>query len=211
MYTVTGQLAIKTIHGRNGPFNVGYLVTPIGEFITKNAELDQFNEGRYPGEFTIADTFLKVYEYGARMIIEKRARLDGMKLFNVDPLTQDEAGGLSPQVVDPIDEEAPGPQLPSISSPSTLHPQPAQSDASDPLVDTTPFGDAPVSLTLVETPPGDEPEDQKLFGANWPLGDVVKIDSTIDRAVQREQRTRLDLLGYGFNFKTQDWHLKQAA
>ena len=32
MITIPGQLAIKTIHGRNGDFNVGRLATSIGEF-----------------------------------------------------------------------------------------------------------------------------------------------------------------------------------
>src|SRR3546814_7532050 len=33
MITIPGQLAIKTIHGRNGDFNVGRLATSIGEFV----------------------------------------------------------------------------------------------------------------------------------------------------------------------------------
>jgi len=211
MYTVPGHLAIKTIHGRNGPFNVGYLVTPIGEFVTKNAELDQFNEGKYPGEFTIADTYQKVYNYGARTIIEMRVRLEGMKLFNVDPLTQEEAHGLGSQEVDPIDEEAPSSQHPAISSPSESPSQAMTPATSDPLIDTTPFGDKPAPVTLAETQADNQSDDEKLFGPNWPLGPVVKIDSTIDRAVQRKQRTRLDSLGYDFDFTSQDWHLKQAA
>ncbi len=42
MISIPGQLAIKTIHGRNGDFNVGRLATSIGEFVVKNAELDQY-------------------------------------------------------------------------------------------------------------------------------------------------------------------------
>jgi hypothetical protein len=33
MISIAGQLAIRTITGRNGPFNVGRLVTSIGEFV----------------------------------------------------------------------------------------------------------------------------------------------------------------------------------
>ena len=40
MITIPGQLAIKTIHGRNGDFNVGRLATSIGEFVVKNAVPD---------------------------------------------------------------------------------------------------------------------------------------------------------------------------
>ncbi len=50
---VSGQLSIRTIHGRNGPFCVGYLVTPIGNFAVKDAELEQYPEGKYDGEFVI--------------------------------------------------------------------------------------------------------------------------------------------------------------
>ncbi|HHM5294170.1 TPA: DUF3275 family protein, partial [Pseudomonas aeruginosa] len=53
MITIPGQLAIKTIHGRNGDFNVGRLATSIGEFVVKNAELDQYREGKYDGDFAI--------------------------------------------------------------------------------------------------------------------------------------------------------------
>ncbi|MDQ4281120.1 DUF3275 family protein, partial [Pseudomonas aeruginosa] len=34
--TVPGQLTLRTIRGRNGPFNVGRLVTPIGKFAVKD-------------------------------------------------------------------------------------------------------------------------------------------------------------------------------
>src|SRR3546814_3690087 len=52
MITIPGQLAIKTIHGRNGDFNVGRLATSIGEFVVKNAELDQYREGKRSEEHT---------------------------------------------------------------------------------------------------------------------------------------------------------------
>ena len=43
MITLPGQLAIKTIHGRNGDFNVGRLATSIGEFVIKNADYANWN------------------------------------------------------------------------------------------------------------------------------------------------------------------------
>ena len=55
MITIPGQLAIKTIHGRNGDFSVGRLATSIGEFVVKNAELDQYREGKYDGDFVIVE------------------------------------------------------------------------------------------------------------------------------------------------------------
>ena len=44
----------------------------------------------------------------------------------------------------------------------------------------------------------------------WPLGNVVKLDATVDRRVLRQQRDRLGALGYDFAPLTQDWHLRQA-
>ena len=37
MITIPGQLAIKTIHGRDGDFNVGRLATSIGGFVVEKA------------------------------------------------------------------------------------------------------------------------------------------------------------------------------
>ena len=106
MITIPGQLAIKTIHGRNGDFNVGRLATSIGEFVVKNAELDQYAEGKYEGDFAIAEIRPSTYTANGRMVIEIRALLGGMTLSNIDALSRDDARRLSPQEVDPIDEEA---------------------------------------------------------------------------------------------------------
>jgi len=45
MIKIPGRLSVKTIHGRNGPFNVGRLATSLGEFTVKDPQLDQFSEG----------------------------------------------------------------------------------------------------------------------------------------------------------------------
>jgi hypothetical protein len=44
----------------------------------------------------------------------------------------------------------------------------------------------------------------------WPLGDVVKLDATVDRRVLRQQRDRLGDLGYEFAPLSQDWHLARV-
>jgi hypothetical protein len=203
MITVPGQLAIKTIHGKNGDFNVGRLATSIGEFVIKNAELDQYREGKYEGDFIITEIRPSTYNTSGRMVIEIRAHLGGMTLSNIDPLSRDEANRLSPQEVDPIDEEAQTPV------PTTSAPVEAKATASsDPLVDTTPFSAAtPVKPAAKSAIPGD---DATLFGALWPLGDIVKLDATVDRRMLRQQRDRLGALGYEFAPLSQDWHLASA-
>ncbi len=46
---VSGQLTLRTIRGRNGPFTVGRLTTHLGVFEVKDAELEQYPEGKYDG------------------------------------------------------------------------------------------------------------------------------------------------------------------
>ncbi len=204
MITVPGQLAIKTIHGRNGDFNVGRLATSIGEFVIKNAELDQYAEGKYDGDFLITEIRPSTYSTSGRMVIEIRAHLGGMTLSSIDPLSRDEARRLSPQEVDPIDEEA-------QAAVPVAAPAPAKAKARkgrDPLVDTTPFG---IEATATPSPKASaEEDDTALFGTLWPLGDSVKLDPTVDRRVLRQQRDRLGVLGYAFAPLSQDWHLATA-
>lgn len=208
MITLPGQLAIKTIHGRNGDFNVGRLVTSIGEFVTKNAELDQYREGKYDGDFTIAEIRPSMYTTGGgRMVIELRAVLGGMALSNIDTLTNDEANQMSPHEVDPMEEEeTPKPHL--ATSASSEIPITPQVQSRDPLVDTTPFGEEPLSAPNGVGAAAND--DAMLFGTVWPLGDLVKLDPTVGRSLLRRQRDRLDKLGYEFEALSQDWHRKAA-
>lgn len=205
MITLPGQLAIKTIHGRNGDFNVGRLSTSIGEFVIKNAELDQYAEGKYDGDFVIAEIRPSTYNTGGRMVIEIRALLGGMTLSNIDSLSKDEAHRISPQEVDPIDEEAAAPQpAPTPAAPITV----ATPTVADPLIDTAPFGAPPPALPVSNTPT--DKDDATLFSGLWPLGTIVKLDATVDRRMLRQQRDRLDALGYKFEPLSQDWHLVAA-
>jgi len=205
MITLPGQLAIKTIHGRNGDFNVGRLATSIGEFVVKNAELDQYAEGKYEGDFAIAEIRPSTYHANGRMVIEIRALLGGMTLSNIDALSRDEARRLSPQEVDPIDEEA---QAPAPAAPKApAKPKAKPHNPRDPLVDTTPFGNESAAASPEASA---ESDDAALFGALWPLGEIVKLDATVDRRVLRQQRDRLGVLGYEFAPLSQDWHLAKA-
>jgi hypothetical protein len=202
MINLPGQLAIKTVHGRNGDFNVGRLATSIGEFVIKNAELDQYREGKYDGDFIITEIRPSTYNTSGRMVIEIRAHLGGMALSGIDKLSNDEASRLSPQEVDPVDEEG---QTPMPVAAST-EPEAA---LSHPLVDTTPFGaDVPAKTA---SQPVVDPDDAAVFGSLWPLAEIVKLDATVDRRLLRQQRDRLEALGYEFAPLSQDWHLTVTA
>ena len=208
---VPGQLTLRTIRGKNGPFTVGRLTTPIGEFAVKDAELEQYPEGKYDGEFVIRYIFAKSYPVAGGARFEVRANLDGMTLNGIDKLSRDEARSFATQEVDPLDEEqgtqpAATPAKPSKPSKTSKPAKPASVQASaDPLVDTTPFGmDAPTPAAAA-APGSTEDGDAALFGILWPLGESVKLDSTIDRRALRAQIARLGDLGYALDFKTQEW------
>lgn len=205
---VHGQLTLRTINGRNGRFNVGRLVTPIGEFAVKDAELEQYPEGKYDGEFNIRFIYPKAYPAAGGMRFEIRANLDGMTLSGLDRLSKDEARSFATQEVDPLDEEVAQPLAPLATKPESV---PVQASA-NPLIDTTPFGvDAPSAMVAASG--GPDGDDAALFGLLWPMGESVKLDSTIDRRTLRAQIARLGQLGYALDFKSQQWNrpAQQAA
>lgn len=188
MINIPGQLAIRTISGRNGDFNVGRLSTSIGEFVIKDALLDQYSEGKYRGDFLITEIRPYYYSTGGRLVVEIRAKLDSMSLDDVDMLTAEDADSLSPNEPDPIDEQP-------------THDITLTSKAQSPE-DDTPFG-MPPSIKVL-----DEETDAALFGTIWPLGEITKLDTTVDRQRLRDQCIRLGELGYELDFKQQTWKLK---
>lgn len=206
MFNLPGQLAIKTIHGRNGAFNVGRLETPLGEFYVKDAELEQYDQGMYEGDFSI--TAIRAYPYFAagRLVVELRAHIAGLNIASADILTKEEASKLTPHDVDPIDEEGQRPVAP-LSTPAAA-PEPPQTPVQ---LDAGPKSEAdsvtpPPAAVAVEA----DDEDQQIFGSLCPLGSVVKLDPTVDRSLFRRQHARLRQLGYRFSVQSQDWH-QQAA
>jgi antirestriction protein ArdC len=54
-------------------------------------------------------------------------------------------------------------------------------------------------------------QDIELFGHQWPLGDSVKLDPTVDRGTFRAQVTRLKQMGYQFDATSQTWTYSAAA
>ncbi|MEI7252907.1 MULTISPECIES: DUF3275 family protein [Pectobacterium] len=208
---VRGQLAIRTISGRNGRFTVGRLTTHLGLFHVKDPELEQYPEGKYEGEFAIRYIYPKAYPVGDGMRFEIRANLDGMTLSGIDKLSKAEARAFATQDVDPLDEES-GTQpvpTPTATSKSKARPTPVQA-TQDPLVDTTPFGvDAPSATVAASDNP--DSDDAALFGILWPLGESVKLDATIDRRTLRLQVARLSQLSYVFDATAQQWNRQSES
>lgn len=208
--TVSGQLAIKSAHGRYGQYNVGRLTTPLGEFIVKDAQLDLYEQGKYDGDFVIDRIHLWVSNFGSRMLTEIRAIVSKMTLSTSNSLTQDEAQRLTPHEVDPVEEqEASQPSSAAPAAPAVL-PASTSSKVSriNPLKDPTPFGQAPTNAAEaapVQADPTDA--DQQLFGQLYPLAEVIRLDATVDRRLLRQQKARLGELGYKIDPLTQTFSL----
>ena len=179
MITVSGSLSVKTISGRHGDFNVGRLLTEIGEFSVKDTLLDQYDEGTYQGEFGINRIFPSHYMTGSRLVIEIRAVLETVALEGVD---FDKMESLVETEPDPIDQEPP-PSLPAALK-------------------------SPADKPDVKASPDEECDWSGVFGVLWPLGSSVKLDPTVDRALFRRQRDYLKANDYAFQALGQVWVLQ---
>jgi len=221
MITLSGQLAIRSVIGRNGAFNVARLFTPVGTFSIKDAVLDQYEEGKYQGDFVISQ--IKPSHYTTQsgvLIVEIRAYLESMTLDERDSLSSEEAAAVTPSEQDPAEEESVKPKPPVV--------KPVQTIATDVLDDDLPFGmtaeelaqqsigrqtaaksakssaSTPVTSTAIAEEIA-EHTDAELFGLLWPLGESVKLDATVGRLTQRKQVERLKALGFVLDFKQQLW------
>jgi len=53
--------------------------------------------------------------------------------------------------------------------------------------------------------PDGDAADTDLFGTLWPLGDTVKLDTSVNRSLFRRQKERIKALGYTFQASGQLW------
>ena len=184
-------LWVKTIHGRNGPFNVADLDTAIGSFKVKDPILDQFEEGRYGATVWIEEIYVGNYIAYGRSVTEIRARLHDIQVLdeNQEPVPPEQ-----PEP-DPIEEEV-----------STANP-PAQSDEPQ-ETPVAPDGVLPDQAKQHDARPvlpvASDVFDQdtlEAIAARLP----IKLDPTIDRAILRQQTKALKEQGYRFAAREQTW------
>ncbi len=206
MIKIPGRLTVRTIHGRNGPFNVGRLAASIGEFVIKDPQLDQFSEGVFEGEFLLLEIRPASYFAGGRLVVEVRAKVGEMLLTEDGMLVTQHGPRFDSAEMDPLEEEA----APAPSEP----PPPSMPGPGEPAAPPVPSSQDEAGEGPGPQPPdayasGQEANpDAELFGLLWPLGQSVKLDPTVDRALFRRQVSRLKELGYRFQAPTQTW---QAA
>ncbi|MBF7052315.1 DUF3275 family protein [Halomonas sp. KAO] len=195
MIKIPGRLTVRTIHGRNGPFNVGRLAASIGEFVIKDPQLDQFSEGVFEGEFLLLEIRPASYFAGGRLVVEVRAKVGEMLLTEDGMLVTQHGPRFDSAEMDPLEEEGvPASLNSSMPEPEEPAPQVAAGEALEPHAPNVPAN-------------GQEANpDAELFGLLWPLGQSVKLDPSVDRALFRHQVSRLKELGYRFQAPTQTWH-----
>lgn len=186
MQKLSGVLTIKSINGRNGAFNVGTLFTDFGEFSVKDAILEQYEEGKYEGDFGVSRIYPSSYFSNGRMVVEVRAKLETISLQSID---HDVGSPSVPEEPDPLDE------TPLFVAVTTS------------LNETLPLDDVRSVAESVAPVSADEQSalDIKLFEELWPLNGEIKLDPTVDRAKFRLQRDRLKELGYKFSPIGQVW------
>ncbi len=183
MIKLEGTLKTKVIHGRNGDFTVGTLLTHIGEFSVKDPMLEQYSEGEYSGEFIVSKIFPSSYTWGGAVRVEIRAVLDSVSIVESQEKTMPSV--LEP---DPIDEAQA-----SQKNPVSVQTEQPKLDQGKPEK-TKPLTDSTVN--------------QGVFGdiqVTNQSGDEVKLDPLVDRQLFRQQRDELRKLGYTFDVKRQLW------
>lgn len=203
MIKLSGSIIIKQLSGKNGSFSVGELLTEIGTFKVKDTILDQYEEGRYSGDFLIQSIFPSSYIARGRVITEVRATIQSM--FINDENTPDESRPpqASPAPLPSEAEPDPLDEAPQQKPEAHHEPQPSRTEAAPETPSATPVDVSPA-------PADDNNADEALFQDLYPLVAAkkpVKLDPTVDRLAFRQQRDRLRALGYTFRAQSQTWEV----
>lgn len=202
MISVNGVLTVKQISGSNGKFCTGDLNCDLGEFKVKETILDQFEEGRYEGEFVIERFYLSSYIWRGKSTTDIRAKVTGIHLDLADEGAVEDA----PMEPDPITDSMPATESVDVKA--------AEVFANDNEGGSSSFmeEEAQTKSTALCKTVDSNPEVAALlaiFGdelSQLILTDMtVKLDPTIDRSLFREQRMILKERGYQFDAMAQTW------
>lgn len=188
---VRGTISIQRKQSARGAFNIGDLSTEIGEFEVKDSLIEEFEPGKYTGEFIIKWIAPDSFSWRGRVFVKNRATLEEIL---VDEADEGASPPSAPPEPDPIEHQSTKADAPAPSSTS----QPERREA------------PPAEATKSQGP---DNADALLFGAELfeqlQLCAVIKLDPTVDREQFRKQRDRLKAVGYSFDAKTQAWSIKQ--
>jgi hypothetical protein len=200
MILLDGTVTNKIINGVNGDFSVGTFQTEIGKFKIRSALLDQFEEGEYSVRAAINKFDLNSYQSKRNGIIitEIEAHVDTLELIDGD--------------IKPVDQVSIEPDA-SLEKESSVT-KTITADAE--LKKSVKPASGKIVLSNKKAKSHAEPqiankaELEKLFGHLWPLGNAVKLDTTLPRPIIIKQKSYLSGC-YDFNAKTQIWVKKISS
>jgi hypothetical protein len=199
MIILDGTITNKIINGVNGDFSVGTLQTEIGKFKIRSALLDQFEEGEYSVRAAVNKFDLNSYQSKRNGIIitEIEAHVDTLELIYGDIKPVDQVS-IEPDAS--LEKESPATKMFKVDTESKKSVKPA----SGKIVLSN-----KKAKNQAEPQNADKAELEKLFGHLWPLGNEVKLDTTLPRPMIIKQKSYLSGC-YDFNAKTQIWVKKNS-
>ena len=200
MILLDGTVTNKIINGVNGDFSVGTFQTEIGKFKIRSALLDQFEEGEYSVRAAVNKFDLNSYQSKRNGIIitEIEAHVDTLELIDGDikPVNQ-----VSIEPDASLEKESSATKTVTTDTDSKKPEKPA----SGKIVLSN-----KKAISKAEPQNSNKAELEKLFGHLWPLGNEVKLDTTLPRPMIIKQKSYLSGC-YDFDAKTQIWIKKISS
>jgi hypothetical protein len=199
MILLDGTVTNKIINGVNGDFSVGTFQTEIGKFKIRSALLDQFEEGEYSVRAAVNKFDLNSYQSKRNGIIitEIEAHVDTLELIDGDIKPVDQVS-IEPDAS--LEKESAATKAVIADADSK---KPANPDSGKIVLSNKKANNKAEPLI------GNKAELEKLFGHLWPLGNAVKLDTTLPRPMIIKQTSYLSGC-YDFNAKTQIWVKKNS-
>jgi hypothetical protein len=207
---VRGTITIQRKNSARGAFNIGDLNTEIGEFEVKDSLIEEFEPGKYTGDFLIKWIAPDSFSWRGRVFVKNRATLEEILIDEADETAPAPS---SPPEPDPIESQSHQQAHVQPVATAAGHAPAAESAAPTPRQprSSSREGNAnPVASAPAAPKPASEiAADEQLFGdeiyALLKRKELIKLDPSVDREMFRKQRDRLRTLGYAFDPKSQSW------
>lgn len=178
---VRGSITVQRKTSARGAFNVGDLSTEIGEFEVKDHLIEEFEPGKYAGEFIIKRDY-DSFSWRGRVFVKNRATLDAIFI--------DDAAEGSPTPMSPPSN--PIPSTRPVHLPGRTRQGLVRYRASSQRRRSRPRTIPTCAL-------------RRRAAHAGPRWRSRQLDPTVDRERFRLQRDRLKEIGYQFDARAQSW------